>query len=163
MSDDSLAEMLPAPFSAQLLRDTAFVGMQLLYHVESRDEAPHLRLTTYLELDDTHVTFEMERLDTDGNLIDDPIEGTTTWAELADHGSYPRAMTTIHDTVIEVVAGTFDCWLYEVRIVTEDGPGRIRAYFAKERPGPPVRFEQYVGDDLDYLMELIDGFGEEEE
>ena len=68
-------------------------------------------------------------------------------------------MTTVSEMPLDVVAGSFDCWLYEVKIVSEDGPGMIRAFFAKERPGPPIRFEQYVGDELTYLMELVDGHG----
>ena len=157
MSDD--IEMQPAPFPADLIRDAAFEGKQMLYHIESRGQDPYLRLTTYLEVHDDHVVFEFENLDQEGNLTEDPIEGHATWEELEGHATYPKAMTKITDVSLDVVAGSFDCWLYEVKIVSEDGPGTVRAYFAKERPGPPIRFEQYVGDELDFLMELVDGHG----
>lgn len=159
MEEDLTVAMQPPPFSADLLRDAAFEGMQSLYHVEARGEAPYLRLTTYLEIYEDRVVFEIETLDQEGNLIDDPVEIEATWEDLAAEASYPAAMTTVSEVPLDVVAGSFECWLYEVKILTEDGPGLIRAYYAQERPGPPVRFEQYVDDELSYVMELVDGHG----
>lgn len=159
VTDELNVEMQPAPFPATMIRHAAFEGKQMLYHIEARGETPYLRLTTYLEVYDTHVVFEFENLDAEGNLIDEAVEGTATWEELEGHATYPKSMTTVSQMPLDVVAGSFDCWLYEVKIVSEDGPGMIRAYFAKERPGPPIRFEQSVDGELTYLMELVDGHG----
>ena len=159
MDEEIALKLAPAPFDADVIRHAAFEGKQMLYHIQSRDEDPVLRLTTYIEVHDTHVVFEFEEMNADGERIGEAREGEATWEELEGHAQYPESMTKVIDTELEVVAGTFDCWLYEVRVITEDGPGKIRAYFAKSRPGPPIRFEQYVGEELMYVMELVDGHG----
>lgn len=159
MDEEIAVKLAPAPFEAAMIRHAAFEGKQMLYHIQSRDAEPILRLTTYIECHDTHVVFEFEEMDAEGNQINSTVEGEATWEELESHAQYPAPMTEVIDTELEVVAGTFDCWLYEVKIISEDGPGKIRAYFAKSRPGPPIRFEQYVSDELMYVMELVDGHG----
>ena len=60
MSEELSVNMQPAPFPANVIRHAAFEGKQMLYHIQSRDEEPYLRLTTYLEVYDDHVVFEFE-------------------------------------------------------------------------------------------------------
>lgn len=161
MSEDNQSvEMQRAPFTADQIREAAFEGKQMLYHVEGVDEPAHMRLTTYVEVYDDHVVFEFEQLDTEGNPLEDLVEGEATWEDLESHATYPADKTEVSELSLDVVAGTFECWLYEVQQETDDGePALIRAYFARERPGPPIRFEHFVNGELTYLMELLEGHG----
>lgn len=146
-----------APFSADEIREAAYEGKQMLYHVQAVDEEPYLRMTTYLEVDDDGVVFEFANYDSSGQPLEDAIEAGASWEELEGHATYPAEMTEVSDVVLEVVAGTFDCWLYEVRTEDEEGgTGMLRAYFAHERPGPPIRLEEFEGDELVFLMELVE-------
>ncbi len=159
MDNELNVEMQLAPFPAAELREAAFEGMQMLFHIEALGQPAYLRLTTYFEVEDTHVAFEFQNLDAAGNPVGEPVEGESTWEELENDVTWPKSMTTVTETSLDVVAGHFECWFYEVKIDSDEGPGMIRAYFAKDRPGPPIRFEQFVGDELTYLMELVDGHG----
>jgi len=69
---------------------------------------------------------------------------------IAQHATYPAAHTRIEKTQLQVAAGRFDVVHYSVA-----GEQRIEAWFARNLPGPPVRFELHGKARL-MAMELVD-------
>ena len=58
---------------------------------------------------------------------------------------------------IELPSGTWDCWLYEVTELDDDGQEVITRYhFAKDQPGAPVRYAQLVDGKRVFLMVLME-------
>lgn len=81
---------------------------------------------------------------------------TADWAELRNHATWPAEATVIHHTRLALPSGSFDCWRYTVRSEEGGVPMVSRFYFAKDRPGPPVRYD-LVRDGLRvFRMTLLD-------
>ena len=79
-------------------------------------------------------------------------EQLVTWRDLQSHASYPAKDTTIRRERIEVRAGWYDCWLYEVR----EGLTLTKYWFPSELAGPPVKSEVYRGNELILSLELTE-------
>jgi hypothetical protein len=90
----------------------------------------------------------------DGAVVRDEGSGTTTWAELESHAHFPPARTTRTESSVQVPAGTFETWLFEVEPETPSGQ-RKRLHFARSMPGPPIWMEVTAGGKRVLLMELV--------
>ena len=53
-------------------------------------------------------------------------------------------------------AGRFDCRLYTVRGGSDESPTTSRFYFARSRPGPPVRYEVEKDGEITFRMTLVE-------
>ncbi len=73
-------------------------------------------------------------------LVEDQGPGSSKWTELETHGRFPAALTTRKDDAVDVPAGHFDTWYFEVRPAKAGDPTR-RFHFARTLPGPPVWLE----------------------
>ena len=92
-------------------------------------------MTRYLEADAAGVVQERSRTTPAGDPIGSPDRERSTWAELQAHASFPDEMTTIEDDVIDLPVGQLDRRRYTV----VDGATVTRFWFARARPGMPVR------------------------
>ena len=59
-----------------------------------------------------------------------------SWLDLQNHASFPAAVTSITEDVIEIPLGAMECLCY--RVVSDDTVSTF--WFAKDRPGMPVLF-----------------------
>jgi hypothetical protein len=154
--------MAPPPFTAEELRMAITVGESWRYRVETSMTWPTEQLTTVIAASSDSVRFRRESWDASGAPMGDPSESDATWAELVTHALYPARSTTIEEVSIEVAAGTYAGWRYTV---TGPGGSEVVAEFARELPGPPVR---YASSDRDLepsssitvrleLLEHVDG------
>lgn len=148
-------EMLDPPFSAQEIRAAQWAGKKTVYRIEESGEPPVLRLTNWVEVTDDWASFQAVELNLDQKPVGEPMTAKATWEELAEHAQFPADRTTVSEASVTVPAGSFDAWLYEVRAVEDDSETMTRAWFAKARPGPPVRLEQSVEGAQVYRMVLV--------
>lgn len=102
------------------------------------------------------VQIEITTTDLTGEPLGDPIASIATWEELRDHARFPVATTTRREERRKVHAGTYDCWLYVVEEVDARGAVTHRFWFAKEKPGPPVRMESEREGVIEFQSELVD-------
>jgi hypothetical protein len=91
-----------------------------------------------------------------GDVLEGPTPARSAWRDLQAHASYPEIATEIAADRIEVPAGTYDCWRYEVVIPEEGGTEVTRAWFAKDLPGPPVRMLREVAGVSVFSMTLVE-------
>jgi hypothetical protein len=128
------ADIATPPFTAAQIRAATTAGRSYEFRMEAAGQPAQLHRITFVEVTSDSATAEAIDLDGEGQPLGEPQRGTSTWAELVAHASYPRASTVISDETIEVPAGKFACMLYTV----VEGPMRKRTYFARELPGAPV-------------------------
>ncbi len=125
----------PVLFTASQLRDGNPQGRVIEFQRDT-DGTVQTEHWEFTHVDDRTATIHAITRDADGKVLDDAT-GTSTWDELAVHGQFPAASTTITDNVeITVPAGTFVTRLYEV---TANDTIR-RFWFAVDLPGPPVQY-----------------------
>jgi hypothetical protein len=67
-----------------------------------------------------------------------------TWRDLQAHASFPAAVTSISEEIIEIPLGTMECLAYRV----ESGDTVSTFWFAKHRPGMPILFTTVHDGDL---------------
>jgi hypothetical protein len=124
----------PRPFTAEQIRDAMPAGAEIRYRWEKDGQPPTVSLWTVTASDAGACTIRSETFAEDGTPAADAKSGTSRWTELMEHATFPADATTRTETAVEVPAGRFDAWLYEVRRA-----GKVeRFYFAKSLPGPPV-------------------------
>lgn len=147
-------EHVVPPFSAEQLRTGIPVGTEIRYRVESAGSPAVIQHWVFTAADERGCTIHSRVLAEDGSLIEDEGEGTSTWAELESHAHFPAATTTRSESTVEVPAGRFETWLFEVRPAEADAPVS-RYHFARELPGPPVWMEVSKGGTVVRKMELL--------
>lgn len=154
----------PTPYSAAEIRRGCPSGRKIVYRMERHRgaggatlEEPVVVLQTFLfrDGDEEGVDFVQSHRAPDGP--DGPEQSIrATWKQLQSHAAYPAARTTIESASVEVPAGTFDCWLYTVRAGDDPAAGVQKVWFAKDRPGPPVRRVQEKDGQLVFSMEMTE-------
>jgi hypothetical protein len=77
-------------------------------------------------------------------MLQDEGESFSTWEELERHAHFPSARTTRSESSVDVPAGHFETWLFEVQPEKAGGPIQ-RLHFAPNLPGPPVSMEVIAG------------------
>jgi hypothetical protein len=131
----------PTPFTADEIRDGCPSGRTLRLRMEAVGDEPFLRVSRFLDPDDDGTTLERSRQSLDGEPMGEPESGRFSWRELQANASFPAELTTIESMTIETELGPLDCLRYTVR----DDDGENSFWFAKELPGPPVRYEIVAG------------------
>ena len=90
--------------------------------------------------------------DPDGRRLSDPERERSTWLELQEHASFPRASTVHTEEDLEIPAGGFACLRY-----TRTDPDAIwRFWFALDLPGQPVRYEREASGQIVFSATLIE-------
>ena len=142
----------PRPFTAEQIRQSWQLGTVHRYRIEQKGKPTVVSETKVVEHTSEGVTLVSTEFNEGGQTLKAPERSTSTWAELMEHATFPAANTTIEDVTIDTPAGSFVAWLYSVQ--ASDGT-RSRFFFAKHRPGAPVRFERNVKQEVVFRSELI--------
>ena len=146
---------LPTPFSAAEIRDGCSPGRTLRFRIERAGQDPVLRVSRYVETDADGAVQESWTEDLDGRRLSDPERERSTWVELQEHASFPRAATVRTEEDIEIPAGRFACQRY-----TRNDPDAIwRFWFALDLPGQPVRYERQASGQIVFSATLIENAG----
>jgi hypothetical protein len=111
---------------------------------ETPDEAATFRRIRFTDVDAETAVQEFQATDEAGHPLGDASLRSSTWLELQEHASQPADATTVDEVVLALPFGTFDCWLYAVRV-----PGaELRFWFAKQLPGMPAQVEEWTNGEL---------------
>ena len=144
----------PRPFTAEQIRNAWPQGSVSRYRTEEKGKPTVIAETRVAEATSEHAVFETTTLSLEGEPLGTPQRSTSTWSELMAHATFPAARTTIEDVIVDTPAGSFDAWRYTV--LPKDGGGDMsRYYFAKQRPGAPVRYEQTKAGETVFKVELL--------
>ena len=102
------------------------------------------RRIRFVEVDTDGAVQEFQSTDASGLPIGEPTRHRSSWLELQQHASQPASTTEIDEVDLALPFGTEACWRYTVSGREE----RATFWFAKARPGMPVRVERHVGGEL---------------
>jgi len=152
------AVLAPRPFTAEQIAEHMPVGTWHRYLMEPAGEPGFEELSTVLLCQGAGVTLESRAFELDGTARGDPQRMTANWTDLRDHATWPAAATVIRETQLALPSGTFECLRYTVTTEALGVPVVSRFYFAKGRPGPPVRYEE-VRDGVRVFRMTLVGFG----
>jgi hypothetical protein len=149
------ADDLPTPFSAAEIRDGCPPGRTLRFRMERPGQDPVVRVSRYAETDTDSAVQESWTEDLEGRRLSDPKLERSTWLELQEHASFPRATTVRTEEELEIPAGRFACLRY-----TRTDPDAIwRFWFALELPGQPVRYEREASGQIVFSAALMENTG----
>jgi len=142
----------PTPFTADEIRDGCPPGRTLRLRIERAGEDPVVRVSRYVETDANGAVQESWMEDPDGRRLSDPERERSTWLELQEHASFPRASTERTEEELEIPAGRFACMRY-----TRTDPDAVwRFWFARALPGQPVRYEREAAGEIVFSVTLIE-------
>jgi len=144
---------LPTPFTAAEIRAGCPPGRTLRFRIERAGEEPMIRVSRYAEVDGEGAVQESWAEDLDGGGLSEPEHERSTWLELQEHASFPRAITERgEEEELSIPSGRFACLRY-----TRTDPDAVwRFWFARELPGQPVRYEREVSGEIVFSAILID-------
>jgi hypothetical protein len=126
----------PTPFTADEIRGGCPAGRTIRLRVDMVGETPFLRVSRFVECDETGATLEGSRQSIDGSPLGEPEADRVTWRALQAHASFPAQHTTIECERIETAIGALDCLRYTVR----DGATDQVFWFAQDLPGMPIQY-----------------------
>jgi len=143
---------LPTPFTAAEIREGCPPGRTLRFRIERAGEDPVIRVSRYAETDVEGAVQESWTEDFDGRRLSDPERERSTWLELQEHASFPRATTQRAEEEVEIAAGRFACLRY-----TRTDPDAVwRFWFARDLPGQPVCYERDASGQIVFSATLIE-------
>lgn len=150
----TVAPMLPTPFTSSEIRDAFRPGQHLVFTVFTAGKGTVVADWVVTGWTDQDATIAFTTLAQDGATVVEPrAERTSSWDSLRDHASFPEASASRSEGVLVHPLGTLDIWLYTVR---GPEPELVQRYwFAKDLPGPPVRFTIHAGAEEVFKMEQI--------
>jgi hypothetical protein len=147
----------PRMFDAAQLREAFPAGTELRFRFELEGKPTVFEHWTWVTSTSTIAVVESEHLDADGKRMAPPERSPATWQELADHGLFPADKTTIEDQELDSALGRRECRLYRVEATDAQGEPVTRTfYFAKDLPGPPIRFETWKNGRRIFRAEMIE-------
>lgn len=150
------ADTAPTPFTAEQIREGCKTGRTITYVLERKGQAPVRRRTRFVDTDAEHATIETALIDAEDHVVGEPETKISSWEQLRSHAAFPKAATTVSDSLAVTPAGDFSCKRYVVEETTEDGKKQKSSYcFAKDMPGPPVEVEVELDGVLVLSMSLV--------
>lgn len=154
-ADLAAAAIAPRPFTAEQIREAMPVGFSVRSQLEVAGRPPMVQVMRVVGSTPEQATMQVHMESPEGELVGDVATQTETWTGLRDHATFTAADTLRTDVLVEVPAGRFEAWLYSV--VTADVSRTVvsRFHFAKELPGPPVRYERLEDGQTTYLLTLL--------
>lgn len=148
-------DLAPVPLAPGELGRRIPEGSTITFRLEAAGQPPFLVTTEFVEVDEAGATMRDTQTELDGTPRGEPTTARATWEELESHAHFPRETTTITETEIDVPAGTFAAYRYEIRTTDDGVPTVTRLWFAKELPGPPVKMVRVAGDATTLEMTLV--------
>ena len=157
----------PVPFTLEQLAGACRPGRIDVYRVKSQQARhPVLVTQTWTGFQDNVASYEItKRLDVpEAPTVGSPEPRDVELYTLMQKWSWPAAATTISEQDVTTPAGTFACVVYTVRTALgseglgSGSPGSAMEEmhaFAKDRPGPPVRFAVTKDGEIIHAQELI--------
>ncbi len=151
---------LPTPFSAEELKAWNVPGYQTTYLVEAEGREPLTVLTQWLPSEGGKGVFVSQEMSSRGELLGKPQKASADWKELQSHASFPVSATQVSTVEIEVPAGKFTCWRYDVERPVPSGEGEPKTlvmsfWFARDLPGPPVLMQHRLEGRVTMTMTLL--------
>jgi hypothetical protein len=126
----------PTPYTAEQIRKASGEGRTDVFRIESAGQKPWTYTLKFLKGDREAAEVESFNPADDGTVTS-RSKDRQMWVDFQAHASFLELDTKITEETNEVPAGKFDCWLYTV--LKRDAGATVRMWFAKKRPGPPVR------------------------
>lgn len=148
-------DQAPTPFSAAEIRDACPRDRKIVFQVEMFGNPIIYRTTKFASHHDDYTVLENITTGTDGKKIGKTQLVTAKWLDLQAHASFPADQTRISSESYSVPAGTFDCWLYVIKITQGGKTTAKRLWFAKKLPGPPICYEEQVDGKTTYRMIML--------
>lgn len=146
----------PTPFTAEQIRAGCPSGRLATFRVIQPGREPFFQTMRFLNADEEGVEVEMAMKLAEGVPMSTPKAERSTWQELQAHGSFEAERTIVSETEVTTEAGTFPAFLYEVTVNRSgEPPATNRIWFAKELPGPPVKVQKVVAEDIVLESELV--------
>jgi hypothetical protein len=127
-------QFAPLPYTADQIRAGSPAGRVIPFRLEVPGKPTSMQVITFVSSDDQGAEIEVAHRDDKGRPTGDAKRQRATWGELAQHGAFPRAATTIEEGVADTPAGKFPSKIY----IVKQGDEVSHFYFAVDRPGPPV-------------------------
>ena len=129
----------PRPFTVDELRAGIPQGTRIRLQIATLGEPTIEQRWEFLACTADGATITSQVYDAAGVLLKDEGPGTSTWAELNEHATFPAAATVRTEQSLDGPLGSLDTWLYTVALPGDDGILLVkRLYFSKSLPGPPV-------------------------
>jgi len=149
------AGILEPPFRAAVLRDGLPVGTVIDFRIAAAGKPTVVQRWRFTAADADGCTVETVTYAEDGaTVLADEGAETHRWSELEGHAHFPAARTTRREASIDVPAGHFDTWYFEVAPEHPGEPTR-RFHFARNLPGPPVWMQVIQDGQVVMSMELL--------
>lgn len=147
---DAAGPMSEPPFTPDALATFIEPGMRWVFE-HSKDDTRWTARTDVVARTETGPTFEFAEFDHAGQPRSTLREATLTWDELAAHASWPAEATTRTDATETIAGEAREGW----RFVVERADGTtVDAFFARDLPGPPLRWTLRRGEDVVEQNEL---------
>ena len=141
----------PTPFTAAEIRAGCPAGRTIRLSIEQAG-SNHLRVIRFVAVDEDGADQESWETTPGGDLVGEPSSTRSSWLEFQSHASFPAAAVSIEEGQVATPLGTEECLIYRV-------PGDSETsvfWFAKARPGMPVRVETLVDGEASYSMMMIE-------
>ena len=149
-------DLAPVPFPPGELADNLAVGSTIKYRMAPAGQPPFYVTTEFVTVDDAGTTMRDVHTELDGTPRGEPRTTEATWRELESHAHFPRESTTIADDVVDVPAGRFEAYRYEITAAVDGAQTTTRLWFGKELPGPPVKMVREVDGQVVLEMALVE-------
>ncbi len=148
------ATHLPTPFAAEEIRDAFRPGTHVVFVLENAGKDTTVSDWVVTGWTGTHATIAFTTYAEDRTTVLEPTaERTSAWAELRDHARFEVDRAERSQGQLLHPLGTLEVWLY---VVQGEQQGLLERYwFAKELPGPPVRFTVEAGGTEVFRMEQV--------
>jgi len=144
------------PYTAAQIRDWNPPGSRIVFRIEDVGRPPVMQTIEFVDGDANRAVIEASVRNEAGAILEVAERTERTWEELRDHGAFPADRTKRDAVEVDVPVGRLSCWLYSVTSVEDGVPTTRTFYFAKKRPGPPVRTETVQNGALVSRMEMIE-------
>jgi len=126
-------ELAPFPYTPEAIHAYCAPGTAVTFEVHAGESVSRLAFR-WTGGDERTAEYDQVVSDAEGRVLETSSE-RTAWVELQRHAAFPGGATTITEERIEGPTGPWECWHYTVR-----RDGNVEHYwFAKHKPGPPVR------------------------
>ncbi|MFO0745071.1 MAG: hypothetical protein U1F43_05250 [Myxococcota bacterium] len=145
-------KMAAPPFTAAQIRAATAAGRTYVWNVVAPGKADSQRRVRFIQADDEGAQIGTQVIDAAGSPVGEEQVVEATWSALEGHGTFPVDALKVSDANVTVPAGTYACWLYEVK---EPDGSEARFWFAKNLPGAPVRIEAMKDGKLLETRELV--------
>lgn len=134
----------PTPFTADQIRGASPAGHTTKVLIETKDNAPIIRTTTFVVVDDNEAELEFVEASATDPSVHITGGSRVRWEDLQAHASFPLDRVEVADETIELPWGELECLRYTV----SDESGTTIHWFAKAHPGMPVRTNVWNGSEL---------------